>query len=76
MILHVDEKEVVVMVLIPCLFDTRLFIRWDPIGLRLFDVTSPRSQKVELVVGVLLTILTIGMVVLSKRFIKKTLKTD
>ncbi|GJJ79156.1 nicastrin [Entomortierella parvispora] len=49
---------------------------WDPIGLRLFDVTSPRSQKVELVVGVLLTALTIGLVVVSKRVIKKTLKTD
>ncbi|KAG0049062.1 hypothetical protein BGZ83_006069 [Gryganskiella cystojenkinii] len=49
---------------------------WDPIGLRLFSVTSPASQKIELVVGVLMTALTAGLVVYSKRVIKKTLKAD
>ncbi|KAF9350144.1 hypothetical protein BGX26_011638, partial [Mortierella sp. AD094] len=35
---------------------------WDPIGLRLFDVTSPGTQRGELITGIMLTLVSIGAV--------------
>lgn len=49
---------------------------WDPIGLRMFDVTSPRSQIAELITGLALTLVSAGVVWYSRRFLKKTLKED
>ncbi|KAG0365842.1 hypothetical protein BGZ54_006151 [Gamsiella multidivaricata] len=44
---------------------------WDPVGLRLFDVTSPASQKGELATGIILTLVSIGLVWYARRFLKK-----
>ncbi|KAF9582380.1 hypothetical protein BGW38_000278 [Lunasporangiospora selenospora] len=49
---------------------------WDPIGLRLFEVTSPTAQGVELGVGIILTVVSAMVVWYSKKFLKKTLKQD
>ncbi|KAF9917062.1 hypothetical protein BX616_002041 [Lobosporangium transversale] len=49
---------------------------WDPIGLRLFDVTSPGSQKAELATGIVLTLASAGVVWYGRRFLQKTLKVD
>ncbi|KAF9201270.1 hypothetical protein BGZ49_008472 [Haplosporangium sp. Z 27] len=49
---------------------------WDPVGLRLFNVISPGTQKGELVAGIVLTLVSIGAVWYSRRFLKKTLKLD
>ncbi|KAF9186718.1 hypothetical protein BGZ51_001800 [Haplosporangium sp. Z 767] len=49
---------------------------WDPVGLRLFDVISPAAQYVELAVGIVLTLVSIGAVWYSRRFLRKTLKED
>ncbi|KAF8926196.1 hypothetical protein BGZ58_000101 [Dissophora ornata] len=49
---------------------------WDPIGLRLYNVTSPASQGGELATGVVLTLVSIGLVMYARRFLKKTLKVD
>ncbi|KAF9363795.1 hypothetical protein BGX34_003300, partial [Mortierella sp. NVP85] len=35
---------------------------WEPVGLRLFDVTSPEAQHVELATGIVLTLITAGLV--------------
>ncbi|KAG0027575.1 hypothetical protein BGZ81_005470 [Podila clonocystis] len=47
---------------------------WDPIGLRLFEVTSPSSQIAELVTGVVVTVTSIGVVIWSRKFLEKTIK--
>ncbi|KAG0269707.1 hypothetical protein BGZ95_001960 [Linnemannia exigua] len=49
---------------------------WDPIGLRMFDVTSPGSQVAELMTGIVLTIVSSCVIWYSRRFLKKTLKED
>ncbi|KAF9387463.1 hypothetical protein BGX21_000543 [Mortierella sp. AD011] len=49
---------------------------WDPIGLRLFNVTSPGTQRAELVTGIMLTLVSIGAVWYSRRLLEKTLKLD
>ncbi|KAF9924705.1 hypothetical protein FBU30_005375 [Linnemannia zychae] len=49
---------------------------WSPIGLRMFDVTSPRSQIAELMTGIVLTLVSSGVVWYSRRFLQKTLKED
>ncbi|KAG0011935.1 hypothetical protein BGZ80_000321, partial [Entomortierella chlamydospora] len=46
---------------------------WDPIGLRLFNVTSPGTQRAELVTGIMLTLVSIGAVWYSRRLLEKTL---
>ena len=42
----------------------------------MFDVTSPRSQIVELMTGLALTLVSSGVVWYSRQFLKKTLKED
>ncbi|KAF9087087.1 hypothetical protein BGX29_001048 [Mortierella sp. GBA35] len=49
---------------------------WDPIGLRMFDVTSPGLQIAELMTGIVLTVVSSGLVWYSRRFLGKTLKQD
>ncbi|KAG0210356.1 hypothetical protein BGX28_009408 [Mortierella sp. GBA30] len=49
---------------------------WDPIGLRLFDVTSPGSQNAELATGIVLTLISAGAVVYATKYLTKTLKVD
>ncbi|KAI8356851.1 Nicastrin-domain-containing protein [Mortierella sp. GBAus27b] len=49
---------------------------WDPVGLRLFDVTSPAAQGAELATGIVLTLVSAGLVWYGRKLVKKTLKVD
>ncbi|KAI8136925.1 Nicastrin-domain-containing protein [Fennellomyces sp. T-0311] len=49
---------------------------WNTPVFRTFLVTSRKQQAVELVVGVLWTLLSIAAVLLGKRFFRKTFKTE
>ncbi|KAI9593545.1 Nicastrin-domain-containing protein [Syncephalis fuscata] len=47
---------------------------WDPTSLRIFKRTSNTSQIVELVVGIICTLVAIGVTFLGRRFVGKKLK--
>ncbi|KAF9941116.1 hypothetical protein BGZ67_005770 [Mortierella alpina] len=49
---------------------------WNDIGLRLFDVTSPGAQKAELATGIVLTLVSAGVVWYARKYVAKTLKVD
>ncbi len=50
--------------------------RWNDIGLRLFDVTSPGAQRAELATGIVLTLVGAGVVWYARKYVTKTLKVD
>ncbi|OAD77687.1 hypothetical protein PHYBLDRAFT_164583 [Phycomyces blakesleeanus NRRL 1555(-)] len=49
---------------------------WDTPTMRVFLVTSTKHQVIELVVGVLWTLISIAVVIFGRSFLKKTFKTD
>jgi hypothetical protein len=47
---------------------------WDPIGFRMFKVASTTAEVMQLVVGIVVTLLAIGAVVMTKRILAHKLK--
>ncbi|GAB5589833.1 hypothetical protein Unana1_04733 [Umbelopsis nana] len=47
---------------------------WDPTSMRVFTVTSTRHQVVELVIGLIWLLISIGSVLYLKKYLRKTLK--